>query len=36
MNEEKDHNNWNWAYAGVIAALVVFIVFFYCFTQYFS
>lgn len=36
MKEEQDHKNWNLAYAGVIIALVVLIVFFYFFTQHFS
>jgi hypothetical protein len=34
--EENDHKNWNWAYAGVIGALAVLILFFYLFTQHFS
>ena len=36
MQEEKDPKNWNWAYAGVIIALVAMIVFFYFFTANFS
>jgi hypothetical protein len=36
MEEENDHKNWNWAYAGVIGALAVLIVFFYFFTRHFS
>ena len=36
QEEENDHKNWNWAYAGVIGALVALMVFFYLFTQHFS
>ena len=34
--EDKDTKNWTWSYVGVIAVLVALIIFFYCFTQYFS
>lgn len=35
MDEERNDNH-NWAYAGVIGALVLMIVFFYLFTRHFS
>lgn len=34
--EENESKNWNWAYAGVVVALVGLIVFFYFFTKHFS